>query len=217
MKEIKNNHLKILLSVLFFGGLWGILEAVLGTILHIHAIADSMGLFGSSTAVILPLAFLIMGLCYKKTGTVRSIVYIGLITAGIKAITCAIFSLSFNPCYYIMLESACFALPALLIKPKEIASIKYFGNVAIASTLFLFISTTFIRDTAIGSSKWIDYVVYSNLVVLLYSLIVVGFAYLIKFLFNRFNVKPNINKAILNPIVCSSVAVLALVLTVLLK
>ena len=43
MKQ-ENKHLNILFSVLLFGGLWGIVEATLGTLLHLPGFEET-GLF----------------------------------------------------------------------------------------------------------------------------------------------------------------------------
>ena len=48
MEEKKYNPLLILLSVLLFGGLWGILEATLGSFLHLP-IVDAAGMYACST------------------------------------------------------------------------------------------------------------------------------------------------------------------------
>ena len=59
--------LKLVITVLMLGGLWGLLEATLGTLLHLDAF-DSI--IFASTAVLLPIAYLIMGAAYKETGKV---------------------------------------------------------------------------------------------------------------------------------------------------
>ena len=84
--NITNKKLKMLFTVLFFGGMWGLVEATLGTVLHLPFF-DNIGVYGSSTAIMLPIAFYLMGLCYKKTNTLRTVAYIGLIAGIIKLST----------------------------------------------------------------------------------------------------------------------------------
>ena len=68
MEERKNNkHLVILFSVLLFGGLWGIIEATLGTLFHSPIIKDTT--FLCSTTILVPIAYFLMSACYKRTGT----------------------------------------------------------------------------------------------------------------------------------------------------
>ena len=63
--EKKTKALNILFSVLLFGGLWGILEATLGTLLHVK----SLGMYACSTTIMVPIAFMLMGACYKRSGS----------------------------------------------------------------------------------------------------------------------------------------------------
>ena len=52
--EKKQRILKIVFSVLLFGGLWGILEATLGTLLHMPFVPGTV--FLSSTTIMVPIA-----------------------------------------------------------------------------------------------------------------------------------------------------------------
>ena len=72
--KVQNKHLVILFSVLLFGGLWGLVEASLGTLLHMIPHGARL-IFWSSTTVLLPIAYFLMGACYKKTGAASSIIY----------------------------------------------------------------------------------------------------------------------------------------------
>ena len=79
--EKKYNPLKILFSVLLFGGLWGLLEATLGSFLHLP-IVDRAGMYACSTTIMVPIAYYLMAVCYKRSGTFRSTIYMGLIAAS---------------------------------------------------------------------------------------------------------------------------------------
>ena len=140
LMENKNKHLQIFLSVLLFGGLWGIVEATLGTLLHL--IPHGMRLiFWSSTTVLLPIAYFLMGACYKKTGAIRSVLYMGAFAAIIKVISAAIFASKFEPALYMMMEAACMSGALLITRPKEVISYKGLGTFIIASTSYLGLST----------------------------------------------------------------------------
>ena len=59
-------NLKTVMTILFWGALWGIVEATLGTLLHLPGFEET-GLFFASSAVILPIAYCLMANCYKRT------------------------------------------------------------------------------------------------------------------------------------------------------
>ena len=148
-KTRKAEILNIVFSVLLFGGLWGIVEATLGTLLHMPIVHRTM--FLSSTTVLVPIAFGLMGACYKRTNTFRSVLYMGLLAASMKAIACAIFKMSFNPCYYILMESLTMGVAVLVIRPKQIISFSGLATVIIASTLYLGMGT-FLRINVMTST-----------------------------------------------------------------
>ena len=138
-KSRKSEILNIVFFVLLFGGLWGIVEATLGTLLHLPVIHRTM--FMSSTTILVPIAFALMSACYKKTGTFRTCFYMGILAASMKAISCLIFKMSFNPCYYILIESLAMGVAVLVIRPKKIVSYAGFATGILASTLYLGAST----------------------------------------------------------------------------
>jgi len=135
----KQEILNIVFSVLLFGGLWGIVEATLGTLLHLPIVHRTM--FMSSTTILVPIAFALMSACYKKTGTFRTCFYMGILAASMKAISCLIFKMSFNPCYYILIESLAMGVAVLVIRPKKILSYQGLATGILASTLYLGAST----------------------------------------------------------------------------
>ena len=144
MEENKTyNPLKIVFSVLLFGGLWGILEATLGTFLHLP-IVDAAGMYACSTTIMVPIAMYLMGACYKRTGTFRSCFYMGALAGAIKAIVCAIFVLSFRPVFYIILESLCMGAALAAIRPTKIISYAGLATFILANTSYLILAV-FIR------------------------------------------------------------------------
>ncbi len=153
--EKKYEPLKILFGVLFFGGLWGILEATLGSFLHLPFIKMA-GMYASSTTIMVPIAFMLMGACYKKVGNCRSVIYMGVLAASIKAIVCAIFHLSFNPVYYILMEAFVGAGALLVMRPKQILSFKGLATFIIANTTYL-VASTFLRISVVAST-WDNFI-----------------------------------------------------------
>ncbi len=65
------------LNIILWGALWGIFEATLGYLLHSIS-------FGYSWLVWYPAACFFMANAYRKTGRVSSIVFVGLLSAGVK-------------------------------------------------------------------------------------------------------------------------------------
>ena len=137
--ERRQNILKTLFAVLLFGGAWGIIEATLGTVLHLPIVHRTM--FLSSTTILVPIAYFLMGACYKRSGNMRSVLYMGILAASMKAISCAIFKMSFNPCFYILMEALSMGIALLVIRPKKVISFAGLGTFIIANTLYLGLST----------------------------------------------------------------------------
>ena len=219
-KSRKSEILNIVFSVLLFGGLWGIVEATLGTLLHLPVIHRTM--FMSSTTILVPIAFALMSACYKKTGTFRACFYMGILAASMKAISCLIFKMSFNPCYYILIESLAMGVAVLVIRPKKIVSYAGFATVVLASTLYLGASTPLRINvmTSTGAQVMANiekYVFMFNCVAILYMFaagaIVYGILKLVEVKGWNFS---KVKEFFYHPAFAGSVAVVALVVTLIL-
>ncbi len=218
--ENKNKHLVILFSVLLFGGLWGIVEATLGSLLHL--IPHGMRLvFWSSTTVLLPIAFFLMGACYRKTGAIRSVLYMGVLASVIKVIGAAIFASNFEPALYMMMEAACMSGALLVIRPKEVISFKGLGTFILASTTYLGFSTFYRLASTPGKDVLSDitkYVLTYNCVAILYAFafgaVIYGFIKLASAKQWNFS---KVKQVIYHPAFASSMAAIALVVTLVLR
>ena len=218
--ENKNKHLVILFSVLLFGGLWGIVEATLGSLLHL--IPHGMRLvFWSSTTVLLPIAYFLMGACYRKTGTIRSVLYMGVLASVIKVIGAAIFASNFEPALYMMMEAACMSGALLVIRPKEVISFKGLGTFILASTAYLGLSTFYRLASTPGKDVLADitkYVLTYNCVAILYAFVLGAAIYgLIKLAQAKEWNFSKVKQVIYHPAFASSMAVIALVVTLVLR
>ncbi len=219
--EKRKNILNILFAVLLFGGVWGILEATLGSLLHMHFIPNTM--FLASTTIMVPIAYFLMGACYKRTSTFRSVIYMGLLAASLKAIVCAIFRMSFNPVYYILMESAFAGIALLVIRPKKIISFAGLGTLILANTLYL-ATSTFLRVNVLTSTPsifWANFEKYTfmlNCVAILYSFafgaLLFGFIKLAEKKAWDFS---KVQKVIYHPAFASSMTAVALVLAVVIR
>ena len=222
MEEKRYSPLKILFAVLLFGGLWGVLEATLGTFLHLP-IVRAAGMYASSTVIMVPIAYFLMGACYKRTNTFRSVFYMGILAASIKAMVCAIFHLSFNPVYYIVLEALCMGGALAAIRPSKVISFQGLGTMILANTSYLVLST-FIRINVATSTPSMlvanieQYVFLYNALAILYSFAAGAAIYGIMQLANRFEWKfDGVKKVIYSPITASVVATAMVVVTFLLR
>ena len=216
----KAHVLNVIFSVLLFGGLWGIIEATLGTFLHLPFIHRTM--FLSSTTILIPIAYFLMGLCYKKTGTFRSVLYMGILAAAIKIISCAIFKMSFNPAYHMLMEALAMGIAVLVIRPKEIVSFKGLGTFILANFIYLSAATV-IRVNVVTTpynqivSNIEKYVFTYNAVSILYTFglgaILYGFKKLVEA--KNWNFE-KVKKVIYHPAFVSSIAAASLVITIVL-
>jgi hypothetical protein len=227
--NITNKKLKMLFTVLFFGGMWGLVEATLGTVLHLP-FAETIGVFGSSTAVMLPIAFYLMGLCYKKTNTLRAVAYMGIIAGVIKLSTFIVMGFTqkvYMPSMYIVLESLAMIGALAITRPTKVLSPKSFLTVAIASTSYLLVylvvrqiqGSPIFTDYNTWVAKGEFYLFTANGVMLLYVGVSGAIAYGISKLVEARNWKFNKelgNKILYNPITVSGVVAVSFVATVLL-
>lgn len=220
--EKKYEPLKIFFGVLLFGGLWGILEATLGTFLHLPFI-EGAGMYACSTTIMVPLAYMCMGACFKRTGVARSSIYMGIMAASIKAIVCAIFHLSFNPVYYILMEAMFGALALLVMRPKQILSFKGLATFIIANTAYL-VASTFIRVNVATSTLNVfmtnleKYAFMFNCVAILYVFAFGALLYGVKKLAEVKEWKfEGLKKIVYSPVTAATVAAVMMVVTFVLR
>ena len=111
-----NKQLKLLTQIIFFGSIWGIIEATLGHILHFIPITIS----GS---IMFPIAGLILYKAYQKTNSKAALFYIGFVAAMIKSVDFLLPQLSIyktiNPMLSIILESLVVVLVVTMITSKK--------------------------------------------------------------------------------------------------
>lgn len=220
--EKRQRILNVLFSVLLFGGLWSIMEATLGTFLHLPFI-EGAGLFLTSSTIIVPLAYMIMGACYKRTNNYRSLIYMGIMAASTKAIICAIFHLDPTPALYILVEALAGSLALLVIRPKEIISFKGLGTFILANTLYL-TASIFIRFnvlTVSGDSVlayFEKYILKCNMLATLYTFLLGAIIYGFIQLSTKYEWKfEGFKKVLYSPITASVVACLMIAVSIVLR
>ena len=105
---------KMILQVLFYGGIWGLIEASFGFLLHLVPTAPT----GS---ILFPIAFLLMMSAYKKTNDKNVVILVPVVAALIK-LTNVILLLTLIPNYsQIMLVKTINPAVAILIEGLVIA------------------------------------------------------------------------------------------------
>ncbi|MCB9498164.1 MAG: hypothetical protein H6688_01745 [Erysipelotrichaceae bacterium] len=228
--NVTNKHLKTFFTVLFFGGIWGFIEATLGTLLHLPFL-DNAGMYAASTTVMLPIAYYLMGMCYKQNRNLRSVAYMGLIAGAIK-LSLVIF-LGFQqsiymPAIYIVIESLAMMGAIAITRPTKILSPKSLLTVGIASTSYLFVflcikqwqGTPIFTDYTTWVNKGEFYLFKENCVMLMYTAISGGIAYGILRLSQVYHWhfdQEKWQKRLFNPLTAFSVAIIAIATTIILE
>ena len=136
----KNKFLSILFPVLLYGALWGLFEATLGTMLHLPFF-EAGKLFTKSSIIMVPIAFLFMTLCYKKTGSLLSVLFAGLVSATIKLSTAFVMGMTiyvYFPAIYIVVESLAMMGAIAIFRPTKVLSLKSFASFVTANTSYQF-------------------------------------------------------------------------------
>lgn len=226
----KQFTLRILFNVLFWGALWGIVEATLGTILHLPAF-EGAGIYLASSTVILPIAYILMANCYKKTQSFYSVYLMGVLAALIK-LTVGFFIGFINrvymPAIYIVAESLAMGTALLIIRPTNVLSFKTFGAMIAANTVYQF-SYLIIRMSDGGANVFASleawqngaekYLWTNNCIAIVYTFAIGAISFGLFKLAESFNfkVKFNFDKILYSPITSAVAVALAITLTITLK
>lgn len=233
--ENKKKFLSILLPALLFGALWGIFEATLGTVLHLPAFEVGK-LFTKSSIIIVPIAFLFMSLCYKKSGSLLSVVFAGLVSALIKLSTAIVMGMTiyvYFPAIYIVVESLAMMGALAIFRPTKVLSLQNFASFVTANTVYQFSYVSIASIVAVASpnltkninafenmANWSKvgekYLFTYNGVAIIYALAFGAILYGLYRLVVRLNLntKVNLNKIIYSPITASIAVVAAFAVTI---
>ncbi len=110
------NNLKLFTQIIFYGALWGFIEATLGHVLHFIPITIA----GS---IMFPIAGLILYKAYNKTNSKMALFYIGIVAATIKSVDFLLPQLSvyktINPMISILFESLVVVLVITMLTSKK--------------------------------------------------------------------------------------------------
>jgi len=182
--------------VLFFGAIWGILEATLGYVLQFLPPLVS----GS---IMFPIAATLMIITYQNTKSKSAMIYVAAIAATIKAINFFLPGLppikTYNPMIAIMLQSLVMVIFIPLIEKKPVAAkiaglalvgfswrLLFLANIAINHAL-----TGFPFPQLVSTSAMLELVVYLGLM----EALILGVIYGVRWIFIqkiKFTFKPNL-------------------------
>ncbi|MFA7075290.1 MAG: hypothetical protein WC152_01285 [Candidatus Izemoplasmatales bacterium] len=208
---MRNKNLDFIAKVVFFGALWGIVEATLGYALHLlpALIAGS---------IMFPLVMFILYHAYKSLGSRTAIFYVAIIAIMIKATNLFLPMLypakTINPMIAMFIQSllAFLVIPMLssekpLMKLSAVALVSVGWRVVMVGYYGLNYLTTGFLDFRIASiNPLISYVVYEGLIS---TLLAVGLLYLT----SPVNFLSRLNKTRINPVVSAALLAIAIILT----
>lgn len=152
---------------IFYGAVWGIVEATLGYLIHLTKM--------SSTIILCPLAFFFMNQVYKSTGKIKSIFFISIMSASIKLLdlfTNVRIDKVINPAISILLEGAVFAIMIYIFQKNELKKNTKIISVFVMNTLwrmayciYLFFSPRFIYEYSIlvSTQNVYDFLIVKNI------------------------------------------------------
>ena len=223
--EKKTLDFKMIMTIIFWGSVWGIVEATLGTLLHLPA---TRRIYYSSSVIILPIAYCLMANCYKKTNQSFYAVYLmGVVAALIKLSVGFVIGFAdvvWEPAIYIVLEALAMGSALAIFRPTNVLSLKTFGSIVAANTVyqfsFLVVKTIKGSDVFYNMATWSKmgekYLFTVNGLAILYSFAIgaisFGLIQLAKKL--NWNTKVDLSKIIYSPIAASIALVASIGLTI---
>ncbi len=210
---MENKNFKLLTQIIFYGALWGFIEATLGYALHwIPTLIAGTIMF--------PIASTILLRAYNKTNSKKALLFIGMVAATIKSLNLFLPSYSvfktINPMMSIVLESLLvFAVVVMFTSEKitnkiaaiQIASIGWrVGYVLFMTAQFVF--TGYVATSISSVNNFLGFVVLSGVLSGMFAL---GFIYIDTVLINKINFKLDTK-----PVFAAGLFLLAAVATVIL-
>ena len=233
--ENKKRILNILFAVLLFGALWGIVEATLGTVLHLPFF-EAGKLFTKSSVIIVPIAFFFMALCYKKTGSLLSVLFAGILAASIKLCTAFVMGMTiyvYFPAIYIVVESLAMMGALAIFRPTKVLSLRSFASFVAANTSYQFAYVSIASIVAVANptltkninafanmQNWQKvgekYLFTYNGIAIVYALVLGGALYGLYRLALKLNLNTKVDykKFVYSPITASVAVALAVALTI---
>ena len=208
---MKNNRIELISKILFFGAIWGILEATLGYVLHLlpALIAGS---------VMFPLVMFILYRAYKAIGSRTGVLFVGAVAIMIKATNLFLPFLfpakTINPMVAMFIQSLLvFLVLPMLDNEKVTVKISAFAIGSFSWRIlmllyygFNYLMTGFMDFRIANLDAAFSFVLWEGLI----SLAVISVLF---YLAGRIKNWEKINKLNINPILSMAMIAIALVLT----
>jgi hypothetical protein len=212
---MKNNRIDFISKVVFFGAVWGILEATLGFALHLlpALIAGSL---------MFPLVMFILYRAYRATGSRKAILYVAIIAIMIKSTNFFLPWLfpakTYNPMIAMFIQSLLvFMVVPMLSKQNLLQQISAITIVSISWRVlmigyyFLTYLATGFQDFRIASvDPAVSFILYEGL-------ISAGFTIGVMLLTNQIKGIEKLDRRRISPLISTIVLIIALVVTTLVK
>lgn len=209
---MNNKRWEIVVKIIFFGAIWGIIEATLGYALHLlpALIAGSL---------MFPLVMLVLYKAYQNIGSRKAVLFVGMVAILIKATNLFLPMLppakTINPMIAMFLQSLLvFAVIPMLSSEKPLNKIT---GIMVASFSWRLGMIGYYLFNALNSG-FIDFRIASFnpgfSFVVIEGLLSAALAIILLFATNKIKVMDKINTLRINPLVSSAILALALFLTI---
>lgn len=193
---MENRKIKLLTQIIFYGALWGFLEATVGYALHwIPTLIAGTIMF--------PIASVILLRAYNKTNSKKALLFIGLVAASIKSIDFLLPSFSIyktiNPMVSIVLESLLVFAVVLMFTSEKVTNKIAAAQIAsigwrvgyVVYMVFVMVTTGFIADPLLSFANGFVFVLFSGVLGGLLASALIYFDQSLKYKFNfKFDTKP---------------------------
>ena len=208
---MQNNKFQIFIKIIFFGALWGALEASLGYVLHFIP-----GYLSGS--VMFPIVLFILYRAYKSLGTKKAIVWVAFVAIGIKSLNLLLPFMppakTINPMIAMFLEAGLVFAVIPLISSNKLSS--KFSGVLVAGLVWrvLYVGYQGINYLVTGFlSNYLKSFSMSFEFVIIYGLIGSFLAILVLLLTEKKIVIQKLDRLRINPMVSFGLLMLAIILT----
>lgn len=211
---MENNKFQIFIKIVFFGALWGILEATLGYVLHFIP-----GYLSGS--IMFPIVLFILYRAYRSLGTKKAIVWVAFVAIAIKSLNLFLPFMppakTINPMIAMFLEAGLVFAVLPMINSEKL-SIKLSG-ILVAGLVWRLVYVGYQGMNYLLTGFMSNYLKSFSMsfeFVLIYGLIGSLLAMIILVLTERTLVIKKIDRIRINPIISFSMLMIAIVLTLLL-
>ena len=197
---------KNLSTIIFYGAVWGILEATIGYVLHL---IPGLSLYVSGS-IMFGFATLVLHKAYQQTKSRKSLVFIAEIAAAVKAINFLMPNWSvfkvINPMLSIVMESLALIIVISFVEKDSLWS--KISALLVASLAWRLVFFAYMGvDYLAGTTQYIEFF---GIYMIASAVLALGFIYLDQFFMNRFK---NVSLSPIHPALAWGSLAIAIILT----